>query len=244
MIVADPPTPVRALRSDVPHGLEGVILRCLEKEPSSRYPTVADFAQALKPFALPDGREAVDRITRTLARSAPRAATRGAMIHVGPVPSATRPPPLPQPPLPEFLAPRRAGGYLGLALGLGGVAIGALLTLAVLLMERGESNTPEARANAAELALQREIVKEISALRAQREDDAARLTESREVESENQPTKRTPVRSRAPRAVPAHIGEPAAAAQPVARRGGQPEGDRAGVGSGDAASKDLFSGIH
>jgi serine/threonine-protein kinase len=50
-IVADDPADIRTLRSDVPEALIAVILRCLDKDPRRRYPTVADLIQALRPFA-------------------------------------------------------------------------------------------------------------------------------------------------------------------------------------------------
>jgi len=93
MIAADPAPPVTSFRSDVPTGLESAILRCLEKDRNARFPTLADFATALKPFASAEAEHAVDRITRTLGRSArpSRAAHLGsALIHVGPSPNVPR----------------------------------------------------------------------------------------------------------------------------------------------------------
>ena len=49
-IVADPPPPIRMTRRDVPIELEGVILRCLEKNPALRFQTVEELQQALIPF--------------------------------------------------------------------------------------------------------------------------------------------------------------------------------------------------
>jgi serine/threonine-protein kinase len=45
------PTPPRALRPDVPAGLEAVVLGCLEKEPEKRTPDVETVQKALLPFA-------------------------------------------------------------------------------------------------------------------------------------------------------------------------------------------------
>ncbi|WP_437278191.1 serine/threonine-protein kinase [Sorangium sp. So ce375] len=61
-IVADPPTPPRSHRADLPHELERVILSCLEKRPYLRPQTVADLAQALAPFAPERARTPLERI--------------------------------------------------------------------------------------------------------------------------------------------------------------------------------------
>jgi eukaryotic-like serine/threonine-protein kinase len=47
-VALDPPLPVDA---PVPVGLEGVIQRCLEKQPEQRFQSVAELAMALQPFA-------------------------------------------------------------------------------------------------------------------------------------------------------------------------------------------------
>lgn len=48
------PTPPIALRHDVPRGLSAIILRCLEKDRSRRFPTASVLADALLPFARAD----------------------------------------------------------------------------------------------------------------------------------------------------------------------------------------------
>ena len=107
MIVADPPVPITAVRSDVPSGLETVILRCLEKERSARFPSVADFAVALRSFASPEARGSIERITRTLAqgRSTMAPVSSSALVHVpSPDLEATRHAPAAPPP-PAALPP-------------------------------------------------------------------------------------------------------------------------------------------
>ncbi|HEY2517106.1 MAG TPA: serine/threonine-protein kinase, partial [Polyangiaceae bacterium] len=44
------PAPLSTRRSDVPPALQAIIDRCLEKEPSARFGSVADLARALAPF--------------------------------------------------------------------------------------------------------------------------------------------------------------------------------------------------
>jgi serine/threonine-protein kinase len=50
-VLMDTPAPPRARRPDLPPGLEAVILRCLEKDPSRRFASVSELADALAPFA-------------------------------------------------------------------------------------------------------------------------------------------------------------------------------------------------
>jgi eukaryotic-like serine/threonine-protein kinase len=61
--VATQPTPsARALRADVPPGLEEIVFKALEKNRQDRYRSVAELAIALSPFAPARGRPLVDRI--------------------------------------------------------------------------------------------------------------------------------------------------------------------------------------
>lgn len=138
MIAADPPPPVTTYRQDVPTELEKVILRCLEKDRNGRFPTLADLAQALKPFASPEMQSAADRITRTLGRSGrpSRPAHLGsALIHVGPAPQAPRksaPAPVPAAGPGGVMIPQRLallGSITLVAFGLvGGALAGVLMT--------------------------------------------------------------------------------------------------------------------
>lgn len=63
----EPPTPVREHRADVPVEIESLILRCLEKDPNSRFDHLGEFALVLAPLAGPAGREALTRIARYAA---------------------------------------------------------------------------------------------------------------------------------------------------------------------------------
>jgi serine/threonine protein kinase len=63
-IVADPPVPLRSRRPEIPTALEAVVNRCLDKEVSRRFRSVADLAAALRPFASSEGKLTIDRIAR------------------------------------------------------------------------------------------------------------------------------------------------------------------------------------
>jgi serine/threonine-protein kinase len=51
-IAADPPVPLRAHAPSAPAALEAIVLRCLEKDRSRRFPDVPSLAIALEPFAV------------------------------------------------------------------------------------------------------------------------------------------------------------------------------------------------
>jgi serine/threonine protein kinase len=65
-VATQPPPPVRSFRSDLPPGLEGVVLKCLEKDRRNRYANVAELALALTPFAPKRARDSIGRIAGTI----------------------------------------------------------------------------------------------------------------------------------------------------------------------------------
>jgi serine/threonine-protein kinase len=54
-IVSDPATPILTLRGDLPAPLSHAIMRCLDKDPSKRFESVAELAAALEPYAPNEG---------------------------------------------------------------------------------------------------------------------------------------------------------------------------------------------
>ena len=63
-IVADPVPSLSMARADVHPSLEGVILRCLEKDPSRRFANVAELACALAPFGTEGAHQSAAQISR------------------------------------------------------------------------------------------------------------------------------------------------------------------------------------
>jgi len=66
-ILQEPPVLLSQARPDAPLGLQEVVLRCLRKKPEDRYPTVAELAADLLPYAPKVGRLSVERITRVIS---------------------------------------------------------------------------------------------------------------------------------------------------------------------------------
>jgi serine/threonine-protein kinase len=64
MVLMDAPRPLTTLRANVPPQLVRAVERCLEKDPRSRFQSIAELAIALEPFAPADSRELATRIAR------------------------------------------------------------------------------------------------------------------------------------------------------------------------------------
>jgi serine/threonine-protein kinase len=58
-------TPLETLANHVPQGLSDVIARCLRKDRTQRFPSVAELAAALRAYASLDGQRSADRSSRT-----------------------------------------------------------------------------------------------------------------------------------------------------------------------------------
>ena len=63
-VLRDSPAPLTYERSDVPTALEGVVLRCLDKEPLRRFPNVAELARALVGFGPLEACVSAERVGR------------------------------------------------------------------------------------------------------------------------------------------------------------------------------------
>jgi len=61
------PASLRAARSDVPAGLEAIVLRCLEKDRARRFANVGELARALSEYAPQRSRVSVERVTHLLS---------------------------------------------------------------------------------------------------------------------------------------------------------------------------------
>ncbi|XXX80803.1 serine/threonine-protein kinase [Sorangium sp. So ce134] len=74
LVTQGEPQRPRALRPDVPEALEQAILTAIARDRDRRFPTVADFALALAPFAPPHRRAAAERLFGALRGTLPAAA--------------------------------------------------------------------------------------------------------------------------------------------------------------------------
>jgi serine/threonine-protein kinase len=100
-------TPATALKPDLPDGLDRVVARCLERDLDRRYPSVAELAEDLLPFAPAAGAQSVERIVRRLRPGAAGPGFSGYSDAPGPGSDPVSPPflapadaPLPEPPSP------------------------------------------------------------------------------------------------------------------------------------------------
>ncbi|WP_437960141.1 serine/threonine-protein kinase [Sorangium sp. So ce119] len=80
-IYTSPPEPLQDLRPEVPEGLVEVIEKSIAREPEDRYQSIAEFVQALAPYAAPGTRTTIAGILRQHAAELdlPPPASRAAM---------------------------------------------------------------------------------------------------------------------------------------------------------------------
>jgi hypothetical protein len=70
-ILESPPIRVRDRRPDVPELLDGIIQRCLRRDPNERFPNAADLAQALAPFGSGRSSKKVERAVALIGKRGP-----------------------------------------------------------------------------------------------------------------------------------------------------------------------------
>lgn len=106
-IVADPPPSLRSVRAEIPVDLDAIVARCLEKDASRRFSSVAELARALLPFS-PGSAASVTRIETLLGN----VASSGALADTVGVSALTELPPPSQQERPPSLAsvPVTVGG--------------------------------------------------------------------------------------------------------------------------------------
>jgi serine/threonine protein kinase len=68
-ILQEPHAPVRQTRPDVPGEIDAIVARCLEKDRTRRYPSVADLAEALAPFGGASTAMSAERARRLIPRT-------------------------------------------------------------------------------------------------------------------------------------------------------------------------------
>ncbi|WP_433936145.1 serine/threonine protein kinase [Sorangium cellulosum] len=136
-IYTSPPEPLQDLRPEVPEGLVEVIEKSIAREPEDRYQSIAEFVQALAPYAAPGTRTTIAGIlrlhaaeldlpppasraamTRTLSRAS-RASSGGPSVTDKGARTAGSTPPA------DDEAPRRRRTLLYVAVGAVAVAVGA-----------------------------------------------------------------------------------------------------------------------
>ena len=97
--VQQPPPSPRSIRSEIPLSLENIILKCLEKDPASRYPHAASLAQALED-ALPAATRIGSAPEPAAGVNTAGAGTAGTQVQEGPAPAASKPASQPVSPAP------------------------------------------------------------------------------------------------------------------------------------------------
>lgn len=78
VIATRPPPHARAVRPDVPAGLDAALVRAMAKQAGDRFPDLGAFARAIAPFGGPDARTRAELVVQALAASS---------LHLDPNPS-------------------------------------------------------------------------------------------------------------------------------------------------------------
>jgi serine/threonine-protein kinase len=154
-IMAEPPQALGAIKPELPPALDGVVTRCLEKDPMRRFPDVASLAQALAPFGPPEARATAERIARLARGSMPAASEVVHDLPSGPsMPVAA--------PMPVGVAQTNASFTTGksvlprrsplLPIAIGGLVLGVAVTAAVVMVRGRHGDAPAAAGSAPTMA--------------------------------------------------------------------------------------------
>jgi serine/threonine-protein kinase len=142
MILQQRAEPLRNHRPDAPEGLQRVIGRCLEKDRNVRYGNVAEFANALAPYAPRRARLSIERVSRVVQAAGLSVSSHTideSMPPSGQVASTGAPW--------AATGTQKKGGGLKVALVLGVLLLAGAAAAAVVFVKRG-SATPEPTASA------------------------------------------------------------------------------------------------
>jgi eukaryotic-like serine/threonine-protein kinase len=142
MILQQRAEPLRNSRPDAPEGLQTVIGRCLEKERNLRYSNVAEFANALAPYAPRRARLSIERVSRVVQAAGLAVSSHTieeSMPPSGQVASTSAPW--------AATGTQKKGGGLKVALVLGVLLLAGAAAAAVVLV-KGGSAAPEPTASA------------------------------------------------------------------------------------------------
>lgn len=71
-VLMEEPAPMEEFNSDIPAGLQSVVLRCLSKSADERYADVAELAAALQPFAESSAADLVSKVRGFLGQPEPK----------------------------------------------------------------------------------------------------------------------------------------------------------------------------
>jgi tRNA A-37 threonylcarbamoyl transferase component Bud32 len=143
MILQQRAEPLRNFRPDAPEGLQAVISRCLEKDRTQRFANVAEFANALFPYAPRRARLSVERVSRVVQAAGLSVSSHaiGEAVHSEGVPASTASPW-------AATGTKKKGGGLKVAVVLGVLVLAGAAAAAVVVAKRG-SAAPEGSTAAA-----------------------------------------------------------------------------------------------
>jgi serine/threonine-protein kinase len=149
-IMAEPPPALGSIKPELPPALDGVVTRCLEKDPVRRFPDVASLAQALAPFGPPEARATAERIARLGRGSMPNA---GGLLEQTSAPSIAV-----LEPVPVGVAQTNASFTRGktvlprrspvLAMAIGGLVLGTGMAVAFVTLRGHHGDAPVAASGA------------------------------------------------------------------------------------------------